>query len=116
MTDLQRLLSQDDFCLISVDSFKSAYKKEIEDIKAEIWEVCNNLTYKENYALGGAWGLRKALEIIDNHINGKEVKMIVLDLGDVLLLTMLGFWIIVGIWTLICIGIQNIWDKFNRKD
>ena len=44
----------------------------LEDIKAEILDVYNNLTYQENHKVGGTWGLRKSLEIIDKHISGKE--------------------------------------------
>ena len=42
----------------------------IDKIRAEIEEVYLNTTYKENqasYKVGGSWGLRKALEIIDKY-------------------------------------------------
>ena len=39
----------------------------LDKIRAEIEEVELNITYKENYKVGGTWGLRKALEIIDKY-------------------------------------------------
>lgn len=41
----------------------------LNKISAEIEEVELNITYKENYKVGGTWGLRKALEIIDKYRN-----------------------------------------------
>lgn len=39
----------------------------LDKIRAEIEEIYLNLTYKENHKIGGSWGLRKALEIIDKY-------------------------------------------------
>ena len=39
----------------------------IAKIRAEIEEIELNITYAENYKVGGAWGLRKALDIIDKY-------------------------------------------------
>ena len=38
-----------------------------DKISAEIEKTELNITYKENYKVGGTWGLRKALEIIDKY-------------------------------------------------
>lgn len=39
----------------------------LDKIRAEIEEVELNITYKENHKVGGTWGLRKALEIINKY-------------------------------------------------
>lgn len=46
----------------------------LDDIRAEIEETYINLTYEENHKVGGSWGLRKALEIVDKYIAENEVK------------------------------------------
>ena len=60
------------FTKVIRNTLKDNINAVLEDIKEEIWEVCNNLTYNENHAVGGSWGLRKSLEIIDNHMKRKE--------------------------------------------
>ena len=44
----------------------------LDKIIAEIEETSMNITYHENYKVGGTWGLRKALEIIDKYKTEKE--------------------------------------------
>ena len=48
---------------------EQAVKEEtiLDEIRKEIEEVELNITYKEIYKVGGEWGLRKALEIIDKY-------------------------------------------------
>ena len=47
----------------------------LDKIRAEIEEVYLNITYKENHKVGGSWGLRKALDIIDKYKAESEDKM-----------------------------------------
>lgn len=46
----------------------------LDKIRAEIEETYMNLTYEENHKVGGAWGLRKALKIIDKYKAESEVE------------------------------------------
>ena len=55
---------------IGFDVADNRWKKKIEDIKAEI-EAINPDDYSE-YPDHFRKGLEKTLEIIDNHISGKE--------------------------------------------
>ena len=60
---------------MSIIDYVNAYTTEgvttadnvLDKIRAEIEEVELNITYKKNYKVGGTWGLRKALEIIDKY-------------------------------------------------
>ena len=44
----------------------------LDKIRAEIEEIELNITYAENHKVGGTWGLRKALDIIDKYTAESE--------------------------------------------
>jgi len=54
---------------IALDMAIEALEQEniLDKIRAEIEEIYMNLTYEEIHKVGGSWGLRKALEIIDKY-------------------------------------------------
>lgn len=62
--------------MYSDELWKKAYVRGCNDvlamIRAEIEEVSLNISYKENHKVGGSWGLRKAMEIIDKYIAESE--------------------------------------------
>lgn len=69
--------SKDDFIALCVDESsteKPKSEKVLDKIRAEIEETYMNLTYEENHKVGGSWGLRKALEIIDKYKTESEDK------------------------------------------
>lgn len=69
--------SKDDFIALCVDESsteKPKSEKVLDKIRAEIEETYMNLTYEEIHKVGGSWGLRKALEIIDKYKAESEDK------------------------------------------
>lgn len=70
LTSAIKALEQEPFMNKPCVSHKVCHEdkvKVLDKIRAEIEEVELNITYKENHKVGGTWGLRKALEIIDKY-------------------------------------------------
>lgn len=55
------------------DTANDEWLDRMDKIRDEIEKTYLNITYKENYKVGGTWGLRKALDIIDKY-KEKNVK------------------------------------------